>query len=201
MGGRIWRVIKNELRFFIHDRRSIVLFVFGPILVIALFGAAASNEVTLSVAVVNEGSGQFSSRLVQRFVEQKKAEVKQSSSLDEAKRMLNGGQVDAVILIPTDFDLKLSSIDSVELVSLIEQEMSAEPSVPIPEPVLDILRLWRPTPLVRAVRFEEILKLSDDNAEAYFALGVCYSQMSRQEEAVVSLKSIEDAAKDVPSLL
>jgi tryptophan synthase beta chain len=41
--------------------------------------------------------------------------------------------------------------------SLIEQEMSAARSIAIPEPVLDILRLWRPTPLVRAVRLEKAL--------------------------------------------
>ena len=41
--------------------------------------------------------------------------------------------------------------------ALIEQEVSAARSIPIPEPVLDILRLWRPTPLVRAVRLEKAL--------------------------------------------
>src|SRR6516165_5805904 len=40
---------------------------------------------------------------------------------------------------------------------LIEQEVSAAPRIPIPEPVLDILRLWRPTPLFRALRLEEAL--------------------------------------------
>ena len=41
--------------------------------------------------------------------------------------------------------------------ALIEQEMSAEPWIDIPGEVLDILRLWRPTPLVRAVRLEQAL--------------------------------------------
>lgn len=41
--------------------------------------------------------------------------------------------------------------------ALLEQEMSAAKSIPIPEPVLDILRLWRPTPLCRALRFEKAL--------------------------------------------
>jgi tryptophan synthase beta chain len=42
--------------------------------------------------------------------------------------------------------------------ALIEQEMTAAPTVPIPDPVLDVLRLWRPTPLHRARRFEQALK-------------------------------------------
>lgn len=38
--------------------------------------------------------------------------------------------------------------------ALIEQEMSPAPWIDIPGEVLDILALWRPTPLVRAVRLE-----------------------------------------------
>jgi tryptophan synthase beta chain len=41
--------------------------------------------------------------------------------------------------------------------ALIGQEVSAEPWVDVPGEVLDILRLWRPTPLVRAVRLERAL--------------------------------------------
>src|SRR3954463_7806946 len=38
---------------------------------------------------------------------------------------------------------------------LILQEVSEEPEVAIPEEVLDMYRLWRPTPLYRAPRLEE----------------------------------------------
>ncbi len=41
--------------------------------------------------------------------------------------------------------------------ALIEQEMTQAPTVDIPGAVIDILRLWRPTPLVRARRLEEAL--------------------------------------------
>ncbi len=41
--------------------------------------------------------------------------------------------------------------------ALIGQEVSAEPWIDIPGEVLDILRLWRPTPLVRATRLEKAL--------------------------------------------
>jgi tryptophan synthase beta chain len=41
--------------------------------------------------------------------------------------------------------------------ALIGQEVSAEPWIDIPGEVLDILRLWRPTPLVRADRLEQAL--------------------------------------------
>ncbi|GEJ56800.1 TrpB-like pyridoxal phosphate-dependent enzyme [Anaeromyxobacter diazotrophicus] len=40
---------------------------------------------------------------------------------------------------------------------LVEQEMSTERWIPIPEPVREIYRLWRPTPLYRARRLEQAL--------------------------------------------
>ena len=49
--------------------------------------------------------------------------------------------------------------------ALIGQEMSAEPWIDIPGEVLDILKLWRPTPLVRATRLEKAL---DTPARIYF---------------------------------
>ena len=41
--------------------------------------------------------------------------------------------------------------------ALIEQEVGAERYVPIPDAVLDVYRLWRPTPLYRAHRLERAL--------------------------------------------
>jgi len=49
--------------------------------------------------------------------------------------------------------------------ALIGQEVSSEPWIDIPGPVLDVLRLWRPTPLVRARRLEQAL---DTPARIYF---------------------------------
>src|SRR4029077_9279780 len=41
--------------------------------------------------------------------------------------------------------------------NLILQEISPERYVEIPEPVREIYKLWRPTPLLRAVRLEKML--------------------------------------------
>jgi tryptophan synthase beta chain len=48
---------------------------------------------------------------------------------------------------------------------LIGQEVSMEPEVEIPEPVRDVYRLWRPTPLYRAHRLERLL---DTPARIYY---------------------------------
>ncbi len=42
--------------------------------------------------------------------------------------------------------------------ALIEQEMSSQRWITIPEEILKIYRIWRPTPLVRAERLEQALK-------------------------------------------
>jgi len=49
--------------------------------------------------------------------------------------------------------------------ALIAQEVSAEPWIDVPGEVLDVLRLWRPTPLVRATRLEKAL---DTPARIYY---------------------------------
>jgi tryptophan synthase beta chain len=48
---------------------------------------------------------------------------------------------------------------------LIEQEVSAEPEIEIPDEVREIYKLWRPTPLYRARRFERAL---DTPAHIYY---------------------------------
>jgi tryptophan synthase beta chain len=42
--------------------------------------------------------------------------------------------------------------------NLVQQEMCTERQVPIPDEVREIYALWRPTPLLRAVRFEKALQ-------------------------------------------
>lgn len=49
--------------------------------------------------------------------------------------------------------------------ALIEQEMSGERWIPIPDEVREMYKIWRPTPLVRATRLEKALKT---NCRIYF---------------------------------
>lgn len=49
--------------------------------------------------------------------------------------------------------------------NLIEQEVSTDRWIDIPEPVLDVYRIWRPSPLVRALSLEKAL---DTPARIYF---------------------------------
>ena len=49
--------------------------------------------------------------------------------------------------------------------NLIEQEVSSERWIDIPEEVLGVYRIWRPTPLVRASALEKVLETP---AKIYF---------------------------------
>lgn len=66
------------------------------------------------------------------------------------------------------FSGKPVTFDEMKLIfpaPLIEQEMSDKRWIDIPEKILDILSIWRPTPLIRAKRLEEYLKTP---AKIYF---------------------------------
>jgi tryptophan synthase beta chain len=49
--------------------------------------------------------------------------------------------------------------------AVIQQEVSAERWIDIPEPVREVYRLWRPSPVIRARRLEKAL---DTPARIYF---------------------------------
>ncbi len=53
--------------------------------------------------------------------------------------------------------LKAEDLEAIFSRSLIEQEMSVQPAISIPGEVMDIYRLYRPTPLRRAYRLEKML--------------------------------------------
>ncbi|OGC04960.1 hypothetical protein A2276_03290 [candidate division WOR-1 bacterium RIFOXYA12_FULL_43_27] len=47
--------------------------------------------------------------------------------------------------------------------ALIAQEMCRDPWIDIPNEIMDILKMWRPTPLVRALSLEKALKNRTEN--------------------------------------
>ena len=80
--------------------------------------------------------------------------------------------------------------------SLILQEVSAEPEIEIPEPVRDAYRLWRPTPLYRARRLERAL---DTPAHIYYKYeGVSPAGSHKPNTAVA--QAYENAAAGIRKL-
>jgi tryptophan synthase beta chain len=80
--------------------------------------------------------------------------------------------------------------------SLIEQEVSAEPDIEIPEPVREAYKLWRPTPLFRAWRLEREL---DTPAHIYYKYeGVSPAGSHKPNTAVA--QAYENAAAGIRKL-
>jgi tryptophan synthase beta chain len=68
--------------------------------------------------------------------------------------------------------------------SLILQEVSTDPWVDIPGPILDVYRLWRPSPLFRARRLEKTLGLSSKQRIYYKYEGVSPAGSHKPNTAV-----------------
>ena len=75
----------------------------------------------------------------------------------------------------------LSAIFPMEI---IKQEVSTEREIAIPDPVRDVYRLWRPTPLYRAHRLEEALDLPENVKILYKYEGVSPSGSHKPNTAV-----------------
>ena len=58
----------------------------------------------------------------------------------------------------TNEPLKPEDLEPLFPKELIKQEMSSDSHIKIPEEVLEVYRMWRPTPLIRAERLEDFLK-------------------------------------------
>jgi len=75
---------------------------------------------------------------------------------------------------------------------LIEQEFSTERYIEIPEEVREAYRLWRPTPLIRARRFEKALGTP---AHIYYKYeGVSPSGSHKSNSAIPQAFSIRSPA-------
>jgi len=59
--------------------------------------------------------------------------------------------------------------------AIIEQEVSRERWIPVPEPVRDIYRQWRPSPMYRALRLEQALRTP---ARIYYKYAVSYTHLT-----------------------
>ncbi len=64
----------------------------------------------------------------------------------------------APVLAPDGSPLTPDALSAIFPDAIIEQEVSAERWIPIPDEVREVLRLWRPSPLYRAERLEMALK-------------------------------------------
>lgn len=102
---RVWPLFLKELRQIRADRKLIVSLILPPTLQLIIFGFALNPEVTsLRLGVVDESRSAASRELLSAFVESRSFKVADYyPSSDELGRALSAGNLDAGLVIPSDF--------------------------------------------------------------------------------------------------
>ena len=81
--------------------------------------------------------------------------------------------------------------------SLSEQEVSSERYIEIPEPVREVLSLWRPSPLFRAKRWEQALGLPSNVKIFYKYEGGSPSGSHKTNTAIAQIYYVQQTSWDV----
>ncbi|HET9530047.1 MAG TPA: ABC transporter permease, partial [Blastocatellia bacterium] len=104
-GLRLWALVLKELRHIKRDHQLIATLVIPPTIQLIIFGLALNPEVTdLRLAVIDESRTAISRDLVAAFSESGSFEIAgHYDSADEMGRELSAGNLDAGLIIPSDF--------------------------------------------------------------------------------------------------
>lgn len=105
--SQIWLVMKKEFQLLWKDKKTLLVYLLGPILIVAALGRTGGTNLgasgSLTAGLVNNDSTKLASELVDQFHNsshlQIGVEADNSTSFDE----LNKGNVQFVIVIPEDF--------------------------------------------------------------------------------------------------
>lgn len=104
-GLRLWALIVKELGHIKRDRHLIAMLIIPPTVQLIVFGIALNPEVTgLRLGVVDESRAGVSRRLISAFTESRSFQVAgYYASGEELGRELSAGNLDAGLIIPSDF--------------------------------------------------------------------------------------------------
>lgn len=109
------QVFRNELKLLTSDKKALMVFLMGPLLVMLIFGSATAHvggqeeTMHMNIAIVDEDHSVLSNSLVARFEESSYATVKYKTDRATAEQLLKDGKVDAIVVIHREFDKKIRS--------------------------------------------------------------------------------------------
>ena len=108
LNWRFWPLFFKELNELRRNRRMIAMMLLPPTLNLVLLGFAMNPEVTdLRLGIIDESRSAESRELISAFAESKSfVPAKYYSSVDELSRALSGGELEAGLVIPSDFATK-----------------------------------------------------------------------------------------------
>jgi ABC-2 type transport system permease protein len=110
LGARLCALVVKETRQIMRDKQQLFLLMFPPIVQICLYGFALSPDVQdLRLAIVDECKTNKSRELASALVENRVFKVAKSpTDLNAMMKSIERGYVDAGVVIPPDFDRKIS---------------------------------------------------------------------------------------------
>jgi ABC-2 type transport system permease protein len=122
MINRLLPIIKKEFRHIRRDRRVLAVLTLVPAGLLLLNGYALNFDVNhIRTAVVNYDKGSVSRGFVQSFLTSGYFEyVKDLSTVDEATKLLDDGEVRLVLVLPPDFSDRLLAHDAVSAQMLVD---------------------------------------------------------------------------------
>ncbi len=102
----VFTFAKIDIRRLFRDKVGIFFVFIFPLIFLIIFGSifGSDDNVSFRVALLNESNSQFSQEFVKQVHETSVFEVDdEASSLDLAKEKMNRGQLEATIILPSDF--------------------------------------------------------------------------------------------------
>ncbi len=103
---RVLAVMRRVVQQFRHDRRSLALILFVPLVILTLLGyllQPSGEAKPQPVALVNEDRGPLGRIISDALAAAPSLDARGALSADEAERELRDGRVNAIVLIPSSF--------------------------------------------------------------------------------------------------
>lgn len=108
---RIWAIFQKELKHIVRDRRTFLILLILPVVMMFLFAYALTFDVkNIRMAVQDGDISAQSRRLIDSFETSNRFQVARTSeSLDELNELIRKGEVEVGLSIPPDFSSDLKS--------------------------------------------------------------------------------------------
>jgi len=106
----IMRIFRNELDVISSDKKTLAIFLLGPIIVMVAFGGATIQTeelITINVAIVDEDHSALSNSLVAKFEQSEYMMVKYKTDRATAEQLFREGEIDGIVVIQRGFDSKV----------------------------------------------------------------------------------------------
>lgn len=117
-----FEITRKDLRLLLRDRRAIVVLIVLPVAFIAILGLSTgrllgwrSSNQTLRLAVINRDSGAVSDRVIRRLTRIAGVDVRPVTDNGRLTALLNDEEVNAGIIIGSDFSHRLLNVRPEEL--------------------------------------------------------------------------------------